>query len=119
MLDKPLAQLVQIADILVEIAPPSIATINSISPIPLKRASHRSRFRQRCRCVGRYDYVRVFTPKKCGLAVTVRKRFSWFFRHYVEIKNIYLNVMTKEKRTDFELCEWANCSASVGLLVVA
>ena len=38
-----------------------------------KRASHRSRFHQRCRCVGGYDYVMVFTPKKCGLAVTERK----------------------------------------------
>ena len=54
----------------------------------LKRASHRSRFHQRYSCVGRYEYVRVFTQKKCGLAVTERKRFSWFFRHYVEIKNI-------------------------------
>ena len=52
-----------------------------------KRASHRSRFRQRYRCVGRYDYVRMFTPKKCGLAVTERKRFFWFFRHYLEIRH--------------------------------
>ena len=65
----------------------------------------------------RYDYVWEFTPKKCGLAVTERERFSWFFRHYVEIKNIYLNVMTEGKRTDFELCEWAKCST--GVLVVA
>ena len=38
--------------------------------------------------------------KKCGLAVTERMRFSWFFRHNVEINN----VMTEGKRTDFELC---------------
>ena len=36
----------------------------------LKRASHRSRYRQRYRCVCRHDYVRVFTHKKSGLAVT-------------------------------------------------
>ena len=39
----------------------------------VKRASHRSRYRQRYRCVCRYDYVRVFTHKKSGLAVTGRK----------------------------------------------
>ena len=39
----------------------------------LKRASHRSRYRQRYRCVCRYDYVRVFIHKKSGLAVTGRK----------------------------------------------
>ena len=37
----------------------------------------------------------------------------WTIYIYVEIKNIYLNVMTEGKRTDFELCEWANCSTSV------
>ena len=29
----------------------------------------------------------------------------------------YLNVMTEGKKTEFELCEWSNCSTSV--LVVA
>ena len=84
----------------------------------LKRALHRSRFRQRYRCVGRYDYVRVFTRKKCGMAVTERTRFSWSCRHYVEISYLILSYVSgRGKRTDFELCEWANCSTSV--LVVA